>query len=131
MNPAESPGDSPARASLIVVDPHGNRTRAPIEPLPFEIGRQPDRHLILRDSRISRSHARIVYENGAFVIEDCGSRHGLYVNGKKIARHELKNSDRIEFGAQDSYHAVFALDGAELKRLLEQLSAPEKAAAAA
>jgi phosphoserine phosphatase RsbU/P len=54
----------------------------------------------------------------------------LYVNGKKVTRHSLKNSDRIDFGAQDSYHAVFALDGAELKRLLEQLAAPEKAAAA-
>src|SRR5215467_9606062 len=129
MKPDDSPGASPARASLIVIDPHGNRTRAPIEPLPFEIGRQPDRHLILRDSRISRSHARIVFEEGAFVIEDCGSRHGVYVNGKKTARHALKNSDRIEFGAQDSYNAVFALDGAELKRLLEQFAAPEKAAA--
>jgi len=126
MKEGESPGTSPARASLIVVDPHGNRTRAPIEPLPFEIGRQPDRHLILRDSRISRSHARIVFETGGFVIEDCGSRHGVYVNGKKIGRHTLKNSDRIEFGAQDSYHAVFALDGAELKRILEQFTAPEK-----
>ena len=59
-------------------------------------------------------------------MEDCGSRHGTFVNGKRIKRQALCNSDRIEFGAQDSYQLVFALDGAELKRLMEQVGAAEK-----
>jgi serine phosphatase RsbU (regulator of sigma subunit) len=115
-------------ASLVVVDPSGNRRRVPIEPLPFQIGRQPDNHLILRDSRVSRVHARIVAENGQHVLEDCGSRHGTFVNGRRIKRVALANSDKIEFGAQDSYQLLFALDGVELKRLMEQVSSTEKAA---
>ena len=99
-------------ASLVVIDPNGHRTRVAIDPLPFGIGRQPESNLIIRDSRISRTHARIVAENGEYAIEDCGSLHGTYVNGKRITRQALRNSDKIEFGAQDSYQLVFALDGA-------------------
>jgi len=105
----------------MVVDPNGHRTRVRIEPLPFRIGRQPESDLIIRDTRASRAHARILVENGEYVVEDCGSRHGTYVNGKRITRQALHNSDRIEFGAQDSYQLVFALDGAELKRMVEQM----------
>jgi serine phosphatase RsbU (regulator of sigma subunit) len=113
-------------ASLIVVDPHGHRSRVQLDPLPFLIGRQPENHLIIRDSRVSRSHARIVVENGSYVLEDCGSRHGTFVNGKRVRREVLSNSDKIDFGAQDSYQLLFALDGAELKRLMEQVASSEK-----
>ena len=122
MDPAATrPRAEPA--SLVVIDPNGHRTRVPIDPLPFQIGRNPENHLILRDSRVSRMHASIVLEDGDYVLKDCGSRHGLYVNGHRVSRHALRNSDRIEFGVQDSYALVFALDGAELKRLIEQMSA--------
>jgi serine phosphatase RsbU (regulator of sigma subunit)/pSer/pThr/pTyr-binding forkhead associated (FHA) protein len=117
-------------ASLVVIDPNGHRTRVAIDPLPFSIGRQPESDLIIRDSRVSRTHARIVAESGDYAIEDCGSLHGTYVNGKRITRQALRNSDKIEFGAQDSYQLVFALDGAELKRLMEQVGGAEKAGAA-
>src|SRR5215471_6509481 len=120
MEPAASPAGL-GTASLIVVDPHGHRTRVPVDPLPFLIGRQPENHLIVRDSRVSRSHARIVVENGRYLIEDCGSRHGTFVNGKRVRREPLSNSDKIDFGAQDSYQLIFALDGVELKRLMEQV----------
>ena len=116
----------PEPASLIVTDPNGHRSRVPVTPLPFLIGRQPENHLVIRDSRVSRTHARIFAENTGYVIEDSGSRHGTFVNGKRIQRETLNNSDRIEFGAQDSFQLVFALDGAELKRIMEQVGASEK-----
>ncbi|HEY1341584.1 MAG TPA: SpoIIE family protein phosphatase [Bryobacteraceae bacterium] len=124
---AVSHGAEPA--SFVVVDPHGHRTRVPIEPVPFRIGRQPESDLILRDNRASRTHARIVVEGGHYFIEDCNSRHGTFVNGKRVERHRLKNSDKIEFGATDSYQLIFALDGAELKRLMEQMGHSEKSGA--
>ena len=67
-------------------------------------------------------------ENGAYVLEDNGSRHGTFVNGKRVKRKTLENTDRVEFGAQDSYQLLFALDGAELKRLMEQVGGGEQAA---
>jgi serine phosphatase RsbU (regulator of sigma subunit) len=129
-SPAASEGASSSSiaeaASLIVVDPSGHRSRVPIEPLPFRIGRHADNHLILRDSRASRAHARIVSERGEYFLEDCDSRHGTFLNGKRVTRAALHNSDKIDFGAQDSYQLIFALDGAELKRLMEQMAAPDK-----
>src|SRR5215467_9954138 len=113
-------------ASLIIVDPSGHRSRLAIEHLPFRIGRHAENDLILRDNRASRNHARIFVENGAYWVEDCGSRHGTFVNGARISRRELHHSDKIEFGVPDSYQLIFAPDGAELKRLMEQVSAPEK-----
>src|SRR5271157_531443 len=123
---ATAPG--PAPASLVVVDPNGHRTRAPIDPLPFQIGRLAENHLVIRDSRVSRIHARITASGDRFVLEDCGSTHGTFVNGKRIARHTLDASDRIEFGTPDSYQLIFTPDGAELKRLLERVGAPDSGA---
>ncbi len=117
-------------ASLIVVDPSGHRTRVSLSPLPFRIGRLPDNHLVLRDSRASRLHARIDADGDRYYIEDAGSRHGTFVNGKRIQKQELNNSDRIEFGVEDSYQLIFALDAAELKRLTEQLSGSDAEGAA-
>jgi phosphoserine phosphatase RsbU/P len=118
---SEGTSAAAAPASLIVVDPNGHRTRVEIQPIPFKIGRQADSHLILRDSRASRNHAQIVLVDGEYAVEDLGSRHGVYVNGERVERRQLRNSDRIEFGVPDSYQLVFALDGAELKRLMEQV----------
>ncbi|MGD0499884.1 MAG: SpoIIE family protein phosphatase [Bryobacteraceae bacterium] len=111
-------------ASLEVIDPNGHRARVAIEPLPFHIGRSPENHLILRDSRVSRAHARIVVDAGEYVIEDSGSLHGTFLNGQRVARRALADNDRIDFGAADSYALVFSLNAAQLQRLLDQASAP-------
>jgi serine phosphatase RsbU (regulator of sigma subunit) len=129
MEPEGALAAAAGPASLVVVDPSGRRKRVPVDPIPFLIGRQPGNHLILRDNRVSRAHARIVVENGGYVLEDMGSRHGTFVNGKRVQRKALENTDRVEFGAQDSYQLLFALDGVELKRLMEQLGGGEQAAA--
>ena len=113
-------------ASFIVVDPNGHRSRVEIRPLPFKIGRQADNNLILRDSRASRLHAQIVRDGGDYVIADADSRHGVFVNGQRVASRALRSADRIEFGFPDSYQLIFALDGAELNRLMDQFGAHEK-----
>ena len=109
-------------AALIVVNPSGNRTRLLIPSTPFVIGRQSDSGLVLRDNRISRQHAQIVADNGLYVIEDLGSRHGVLVNGEPVvARQSLKSADRIDFGFEDSYKLTFLYDDDDLSRLLLQI----------
>jgi serine phosphatase RsbU (regulator of sigma subunit)/pSer/pThr/pTyr-binding forkhead associated (FHA) protein len=124
---AAGTASGPEPASLVIIDPNGHRSRVPIPALPFAIGRQPGSDLLLRDSRISRTHARILLENGGYALEDAGSRHGTFLNGKRIHKEALRNADKIEFGVQDCYHLIFSLDGAELKRVMEQVTVPDKA----
>ncbi len=119
---ASTPAETPRPASLIVANPSGNRTRVALDPIPFGIGRHADNQLALRDNRASRSHARIIVENGDYVIEDLQSRHGTFVNGARVARKVLRNSDRVEFGFPDSYKLTFTLEEAEIHRILDQLS---------
>ena len=112
-------------AVLLVIDPNGNRTRAPIGQVPFRIGRQPESDLVIRDSRVSRQHARIVIEGGDYVLEDTHSRHGTLVNGARIERHRLQDSDRIEFGFPDSTQLIFKLEDGGPSRLLDSVSGAE------
>jgi len=86
------------------------------------IGRQPDNHLVLRDNRASRNHARIISENGEYFIEDLKSSNGVHVNGTVISRHKLANADRIEFGVQDSYQLIFRLEEGEIDRLVNRIT---------
>jgi phosphoserine phosphatase RsbU/P len=124
MSPSEE-ASQPATAALVLVDPSGHRSRVALDPLPYSIGRGAVNNLVLRDSRISRTHARITLEGGAYYVEDCGSRHGVFVNGKRVSKHALAHSDQIEFGSPDSYRLEFALEGAELKLMMEKLAAAE------
>jgi phosphoserine phosphatase RsbU/P len=120
-----SPAHLPDRAgaALLVLAPSGQRSRVEIDRIPFTIGRQPGNGLVVRDNRASRQHAQIIYEGGTYYIEDQNSRHGTWVNGERVARRALQNSDRIELGVRDSYQLTFTLDKAEIHRLLDQLSA--------
>jgi serine phosphatase RsbU (regulator of sigma subunit) len=118
------PGEAVRTAGLVVITPSGNRTRVSVAPLPFLIGRHADNHLVIRDNRASRSHARIVGEEGHYSIEDLNSRHGVHVNGQRVEKQRLANSDRIEFGFADSYRLIFTLEEDEMHRILEQISLP-------
>jgi len=64
-----------------------------------DIGREPEYNdVVLDDRTISRQHARIRYEKGAFVIYDLASANGVYVNGEKVQRRVLAHGDRIKLG---------------------------------
>jgi sigma-B regulation protein RsbU (phosphoserine phosphatase) len=108
---------------LAVVEPNGKRQLVKITKSPFMIGRLADCELSLRDSRISRNHSQIVTEDSQYFLEDCNSRHGTFVNGKKITRHKLVPNDRVDFGIEDSYHLIFTYESGETDRLLAQLDA--------
>ena len=116
-------------AALLVLNPSGQRSRVVLEPVPFMIGRHADNNLVLRDNRVSRSHARITAANGIYVLEDLNSRHGTWINGERVARHTLRNSDRIDFGVRESYQLTFTLEHGEINRIMDQISSTSHSAA--
>jgi phosphoserine phosphatase RsbU/P len=68
---------------------------------PFTVGRAPDRDLVLSHPYVSRKHAEIVFEEGAFFVVDMVSRHGTFVNGMRVDRQRLTTNDAIHFGSVD------------------------------
>jgi phosphoserine phosphatase RsbU/P len=115
-------------AALLVLNPSGQRSRVVLEPMPFLIGRHADNNLVLRDNRVSRVHARISAANGHYFIEDLNSRHGTWINGDRVARHALRNSDRIDFGVRESYQLTFTLEHGEISRIMDHFSSTSRAA---
>lgn len=69
--------------------PAGERTR---------IGRSPDCDVFLDDVTVSRNHAVLIEEDGAFFVEDQGSLNGTFVNRKRIDRAPLQEGDELQIG---------------------------------
>ena len=74
---------------------------------PFNVGRKVDKDLVIADPRVSRDHAVIVSENGAFSVVDQGSKHGTFVNGERVERKTLERNDRLEFGVREVAYVIF------------------------
>lgn len=61
------------------------------------LGRNPDCHIVISGTAVSRAHAHILRLNGKFLIEDLKSRNGTFVNNEQISgRTQLKNNDKIK-----------------------------------
>lgn len=58
-----------------------------------------DGALILDDPKVSTPHCRFREENECFVLWDCGSKNGTFVNNKRIREAtKLEENDRIKVG---------------------------------
>jgi sigma-B regulation protein RsbU (phosphoserine phosphatase) len=96
-------------ARLEVTDALGRRI-VPIAKDAFGIGRRETNDLRLAGSEVSRDHAEIARENGAFVIRDKQSRYGTFVNDEAVADHRpLVHGDRIRLGRSGGAELVFLL----------------------
>jgi pSer/pThr/pTyr-binding forkhead associated (FHA) protein len=69
--------------------PSGERTR---------IGRSPDCEIFLDDVTVSRNHAVLLEDGGAFSVEDQGSLNGTFVNRKRIDSSPLTHGDELQIG---------------------------------
>ncbi|RMG38669.1 MAG: FHA domain-containing protein [Planctomycetota bacterium] len=70
------------------------------------VGRAAQNDIRLRDTEVSRRHARVCRRDGAFVIEDLQSSNGTYVNGVRVQRQELRDGDEIQLGRSTLVVAV-------------------------
>lgn len=65
---------------------------------PFTVGRDPGNDIILRDPKVSRHHAEVVFERGFFVIHDLASANGTFVNAKRIRVAPLTHGAKLRMG---------------------------------
>ena len=69
-----------------------------LKPRSYTLGRARHNDLSLNEPSISKVHARIVYDQDRFHIEDLGSLHGVYVNAAKVERAELPPGAQVQLG---------------------------------
>lgn len=63
------------------------------------IGREPSNQIQLRDTEVSRQHARLeTIDNGEVRLVDQASSNGTFVNSFRIREQVLRNGDRIQLG---------------------------------
>ncbi len=54
--------------------------------------------LVLEDSAVSATHAKIRVEGRQFVLYDLDSRNGTEVNGKRVQKQILMDNDQLRIG---------------------------------
>src|ERR1700743_1488423 len=101
------------------------QTKGTIQDPPLTVGRLPDRDLVLENTYVSRRHAEIIYDDGAFYVVDMSSRHGTFVNGIRVQRQRLSPRDVIHFGSMEGPMMRFGVEetapGSTIRDLLSHL----------
>lgn len=71
------------------------------------VGRSASSGVFLDDVTVSRAHAVVEKKGTAFVLRDCGSLNGTYVNNESVSEIVLKTGDAIQIG---KFHLLFVCD---------------------
>src|SRR5262249_21872507 len=75
------------------------------------VGREAPADVAVRDSSLSRRHARFTCEEGEVIVEDLGSTNGTLVGGKRVPRSVVKAGDEVMMGAVAA--SIHVLSGGE------------------
>ncbi|MBV9230265.1 MAG: ATP-binding cassette domain-containing protein, partial [Chloroflexi bacterium] len=97
--PGESrrPRGVPGKAHLVVevdgriVGEHQLATKKRV----LTVGRLPENDISISSHRISRLHAKLIFVDGKWQIEDAESLNGLKYRGERVSDHFLENGDQI------------------------------------
>jgi predicted component of type VI protein secretion system len=85
-------------AYLVVIGDESGRQVHRLDRMPVVVGRAPDSDILIGDPRVSRRHAKISWEDGAYLLEDVGSTNGTWLNEARVtAAARLADGDAISF----------------------------------
>jgi len=62
------------------------------------VGRSRRCDIVLDDPGVSRRHARLVFRDGSWVLQDLQSTNGTTVNGVQVGRCQLRPGDSLTLG---------------------------------
>jgi sigma-B regulation protein RsbU (phosphoserine phosphatase) len=87
------------RAEVTIYTPLATPIRQQLEVATISIGRASDCTIPIKDRYLSRRHAEIAPINGSWMLKDCGSANGTFLNGLRVDRDRpLHTGDRIRLG---------------------------------
>jgi type II secretory pathway predicted ATPase ExeA len=72
-----------------------------LKPGRLVIGRTPDNDLQIDSKFISRHHCQIVTQSDSCLIEDLNSTNGIFVQSKRVRRHNLNDGDVVQVGQHE------------------------------
>jgi FHA domain len=64
------------------------------------IGRHHSCDVVLTDPTVSRRHARLVFRDGGWIVQDLESTNGTRVNGQHVGRCRIRPGDQLALGDQ-------------------------------
>lgn len=62
------------------------------------VGRSDGCDVVLTDPTVSRCHARLLFRDGSWIVNDLGSTNGTLLNGVQVGRSELRPGDDLLLG---------------------------------
>jgi pSer/pThr/pTyr-binding forkhead associated (FHA) protein/EAL domain-containing protein (putative c-di-GMP-specific phosphodiesterase class I) len=92
--------------------------RQPLGEQPVKLGRSETADIQIDSPKVSREHARVMWEAGEFWVQDLGSTNGTFVNGERIERARLADGD--VFLVADVEFAFFANSTERLRHMATQ-----------
>lgn len=93
--PAQPAGD----VVRMIITRNGDQSiRFPLTKENMTIGRSMENDIQFRQKFVSRNHARIICGESGALIEDLGSKNGIFVNNEPVESFELHNGDRVDIG---------------------------------
>jgi hypothetical protein len=70
-----------------------------LEASEINLGRDPSNDIVINDAEVSRKHARLLFQEGSYVLEDLGSTNGTYINGQRLmGPYQLRHGDLVLLG---------------------------------
>lgn len=97
-----APRPAPKVSTMALIIP--GRAPIPLAGNEIGLGRALDNDVVLPEETVSRHHARLTPVHEHWLLEDLGSTHGTFVNGRRVTRGMLRCGDEVRLGA-----AVFQL----------------------
>jgi len=99
MSPPRSGGGPEAALVLLYAEGFGALPPAyPLEKKPILMGRDPAADVSLPVTAVSRRHAEVRWERGAWVVRDLGSTNGTLVDGKRVDECALEANSELRVG---------------------------------
>ena len=110
--------------SLKPVGEHEATSIPLVDRLVWKVGRSAKNEIVIRDDRVSRSHAMIQRSGElSYILIDLGSRNGAYVNGRRVSVPvELNDGDRITLCSHEFVFEHAIVDDPEDEKKVEEIT---------
>lgn len=97
----------------------------PLEGVEVPVGRRENNTIVLADSSVSGSHAKLIRQETGWLLKDLASTNGTRVNGLAIEETRLQERDQVQFGSIAMVFTLGSPDAINLDEVASQPDAPD------